>query len=549
MAESDVFVRFGADIDPLKKGTEKAASTLDKFGTQTRKTANDLGKLGAAAVAAGAAIGVKFVSDSLNAIDAQAKLAKQLGTTTSSIATLDRAAEMSGISMKNIESGAKNLEVALGEAAQGTGVAVDTLERLQLTAKDLENLTLDEKILKVNQAIKENIPATEQAAAASDLFGKRAGFAISQLDAKTIEEAKRQVVGFGVAVSDVDAAKIEAANDAMATVGLAVKGVSNQFTVTLAPVLEMIANDFKEAAIQTGGFKQEGIAAVEGVASAVGFLGNAFRGVEIALAGLDVGFQTLKTGALGIGAIFSDEMAAAADQAAGDMALSIDELNAKLMEPLPSEVIDGYIEKLTDERILDAKKTQLETMNELDAQAGATRIQKEEEIQSAMANIRKSWGKQQTGAVSKMFGDLSTLQQSGNKKMFEVGKAAARAQTVMSTYEGAQKAYTSLAGIPIIGPALGVAAAGAAIAAGGIRLQAINSTSFGGGGTVSAGSAGAAAPAAAATTPAAPAPQAQQVEISGINAGDMFTGEQLFGLIDKLNEAGEDGKTLNVSVA
>lgn len=550
MAESDIFVRFGADIDPLKKGVDKASSKLSEFGTSARKTTNQLGKLGVAATAAGAAIGVKFVNDSLAAIDSQAKLAKQLNTTTSSITTLDRAADMSGISMKNIESGAKNLEVALGEAAQGTGVAVDTLERLGLTARDLQNLTLDEKIIKVNKAIQENIPATERAAAASDLFGKRAGFAISQLTPETIAEAKREVVGFGVAVSDIDAAKIEAANDAMATVGLAVKGVSNQFTVTLAPVLEMIANDFKEAAIQTGGFKEEGVAAVQGVASAVGFLGNAFRGIEVALAGLDVGFQTLKTGALGLGAIFSDEMAVAAQEAAGQMAMAIDELDAKLMEPLPSEVIDNYIAKLTDERILDAKKTQLETMNELDAQAGEQRIQKEEEIQSAMAQIRQSWGKNQTSAVSTLFSDLSTLQQSGNKRMFEIGKAAARANTVMSTYEGAQKAYTALAGIPVVGPALGVAAASAAIAAGGIRLQAINSTSFGGSNSVSAGASAGAATPTEASAPAQAAPQqTQQVEISGVNAGDLFTGEQLFGLIDKLNEAGEDGKTLNVSVA
>jgi hypothetical protein len=547
--ESDIFVRFGADIDPLKKGVDKATGTLSQFGTSARKTTNQLGKLGVAATAAGAAIGIKFVNDSLDAIDSQAKLAKQLNTTSVSIATLERATDRSGISMANVETAAKNLDIALGEAQQGTGVAVETLERLNLTAKDLEGMTLDKKILTINEAIKQNIPVVERGAAAADLFGKKAGFAVTQLDAETIQAAKEEVIGFGVAVSDVDAAKIENANDAMGNISLAVKGVSNQLTVTLAPILELIANDFKKAAIQTGGFKEEGVAAVQGVASAVGFLGHAFRGVEIALAGLDVGFQTLKTGALGIGAIFSDEMAAAADQAAGDMAVSIDELNAKLMEPLPSEVIDGYIAKLTDERILDAKKTQLETMNELDAQAGATRVQKEEEIQSAMARIRQSWGKKQTSAVSTMFSDLSTLQQSGNKKMFEVGKAAARAQTVMSTYEGAQKAYTSLAGIPIIGPALGVAAAGAAIAAGGIRLQAINSTSFGGGGSVSAGAASAAPAAASAPAAAAPQPQAQQVEISGINAGDMFSGEQLFGLIDKLNEAGEDGKTLNVSVA
>lgn len=547
---SDIFVRFGADIDPLKKGVAAAQGKLSQFGASARTTTNQLGKLSLAAGAAGAAIGIKFVNDSLNAIDSQAKLAKQLGTTSLSLATLNRAADMSGITMKNIEAGAKNLEVALGEAAQGTGIAADTLERLNLTAKDLEGLPLDEKILKVNAAIKANIPATQQAAAASDLFGKKAGFAITQLNSETIAEAKREVVGFGVAVSDFDASKIEAANDAMATVGLAVKGVSNQFTVTLAPILEAIANDFKEAAIQTGGFKTQGIEAVQGVAKAVGLLGNAFRGIEVIIDGLDVGLSSIKAGWLELGGLFSDSMAQAAQVAQQETTAAVAELNATLMEPLPSEVIDGYIAKLTDQRIIDAKRTQVEQLAELDAQAGAQRIAKEEEIQSAMSQIQQSWGKQETAAVKTMFSDLSTLQQSGNKKMFEIGKAAARAQTVMSTYEGAQKAYTSLAGIPVVGPALGVAAAGAAIAAGGIRLQAINSTSFGGGGSVSAGAAGGGS---AATPTAAAAPQQQQasqsVVLSGVNAGDMFSGEQLFGLIDKLNEAGEDGKTLNVRVA
>ena len=119
MAETDIITRFGADIGPLKKGVTEAQGALSKFGTGARKTANDLGKVAGAAALAGAAIATKLVSNSLNAIDAQAKLAKQLGTSSASIATLDRAASMSGISLKNIEQGAKNLEVAMGEAAQG----------------------------------------------------------------------------------------------------------------------------------------------------------------------------------------------------------------------------------------------------------------------------------------------------------------------------------------------------------------------------------------------------------------------------------------------
>lgn len=99
----------------------------------------------------------------------------------------------------------------------------------------------------------------------------------------------------------------------------------------------------------------------------------------------------------------------------------------------------------------------------------------------ARKRVQEAENRQRFQAAGKALGDLSTLMNSESRKMFEVGKAAAIAQTVLSTYEGAQKAFSSLAGIPIVGPALGAAAAGAAIAAGVARVQAIRSQSFGGG--------------------------------------------------------------------
>jgi len=47
-----------------------------------------------------------------------------------------------------------------------------------------------------------------------------------------------------------------------------------------------------------------------------------------------------------------------------------------------------------------------------------------------------------------------------------IGKAAAIAETTINTYAAATAAYKSLAGVPVVGPALGIAAAAAAIAAG-----------------------------------------------------------------------------------
>lgn len=68
--------------------------------------------------------------------------------------------------------------------------------------------------------------------------------------------------------------------------------------------------------------------------------------------------------------------------------------------------------------------------------------------------------------ASTFFGALSTLQKSENKKMARIGKAAAIAQALINTYQSATAAYNAMAGIPYVGPALGVAAAAAAVAAG-----------------------------------------------------------------------------------
>lgn len=78
--------------------------------------------------------------------------------------------------------------------------------------------------------------------------------------------------------------------------------------------------------------------------------------------------------------------------------------------------------------------------------------------------------------------NLLTLAKSGSKEALAIYKAAAIAQTIWDTYAGAQKAFTSLAGIPYIGPALGTAAAAVAVAAGMARIQSISQQSYATGG-------------------------------------------------------------------
>jgi hypothetical protein len=71
------------------------------------------------------------------------------------------------------------------------------------------------------------------------------------------------------------------------------------------------------------------------------------------------------------------------------------------------------------------------------------------------------------------------------KRAFNIQKAANIAGAVMDTYKAANGAYASMSGIPYVGPFLGAAAAGVAIAAGIANVNNIRNQEFGGGASAS----------------------------------------------------------------
>lgn len=121
-------------------------------------------------------------------------------------------------------------------------------------------------------------------------------------------------------------------------------------------------------------------------------------------------------------------------------------------------------------------------------EAALTSIAKEEMDKRLMLAEIEASNRQQ--ALGNMMTNLASLMNSRSRKMFEIGKAAAIAETAINTGRAAMGAYAALAPIPIIGPALAIAAAGAAILAGGVQIQQIKAQQFGGGGTVSVGGIG-----------------------------------------------------------
>ena len=105
--------------------------------------------------------------------------------------------------------------------------------------------------------------------------------------------------------------------------------------------------------------------------------------------------------------------------------------------------------------------------------------------QATLAQVEADKVKLQKTTMKKAVDNASFFfQQMGEKSYaaFEVFKAIEIAKTVVNTYSAAMGAYNAMASIPYVGPALGIAAAAAALASGFAQVDAIMSMKPGGGG-------------------------------------------------------------------
>lgn len=128
-----------------------------------------------------------------------------------------------------------------------------------------------------------------------------------------------------------------------------------------------------------------------------------------------------------------------------------------------------------------------------------------------------------------------------SKAAFNINKAAAIAQTIMDTQAGAARALKDY-------PApWSYAVAGATYAQGIARVNAIKSQQFGGSGGMGAGGSAAVAPSQSAAATNGAGGGAQTITIQGVNSGDLFSGDAVRTLIDRLIDAQRNGAKIVLS--
>lgn len=369
---------------------------------------------------------------------------------------------------------------------------------------------------------------------------------------KDFEKMIKEAGGVGKVATDAFNTAIKGG----AFVADAVDGVGRTFEV-LGKTVALVGLGIGETMLSAADFIVN--RPVQAVNELIGAL-NSLPSVEIQPISLTVFGETIQSelgmirGAIDIGLADIDEvlqrpLAGAAFKAYVENAKAAsDEAAAAVLDGKQRE-FDGMVEwdEIINEELASqrAAKRQAEIdedafLNQLIAEGEKLRYEIAAESADKQNRLDDMQAANRKAALGGLMDNLASLMAGKSRKMFEIGKVAAIANTVVSTMQGAQQAYTALSGIPVVGPALGVAAAGAAIAAGAVRVQAINAQSFSKG-SVSGAAASSTADNIGNQVSGGQSGPSQIQYVQGINLSDLYSGAQF---VDLINNAQVNGARL-----
>ena len=243
-----IFYDFGANTAEFEKSMKRARSGIYALEKRMRPVIRQAKRVGIALTAAAGSIAY-LGKTTADAIDRQAKLAQSLRTSIGSIAALERAADLSGLAVKQLEAGLRVFTVQLSRLADGSAPIelAEIWEKLGLSAEKVAELPLDKRIAEIQRAIEKFIPKAEQAAARAQLFGTRTFLAFGRIDSATLDRATNDIERFGAALSDVAGDAVEEMNDSLGSLSTGLTAIRSQIVAGAAPAVDILADRMAEA--------------------------------------------------------------------------------------------------------------------------------------------------------------------------------------------------------------------------------------------------------------------------------------------------------------
>lgn len=628
-------VKIGADYSDFEKGLNK-----------TRIGINQVAKWGAAAAAAALVGAAAIVNSQRKVLDSLAKTSDALGIQQEKLQALQHIGELTGTSNEMVNKSLERMQKNLGNAARMGGASADALEDLGVNVQEIINLSPDKQMEELARALSGVGNQSLKASISNDIFGRsgvRMLKMMEQLKAEGLDPTVEALDKMGISLSRIETSKVENANDALFKASEVVTGLANKLTVKLSPIIEFVANQFIDAAIESEGFGGIIEKAFDGAIAVVGLFANGLHGVAIIFKTLEIaalGFAALAVNVFdGITAIIamsidgwimivndairsineivgtelteiptvrSSKFVTGVEEVAARMTGLVAQTNAELhdmaMQQLPSEQLKAFVKEIevaataasealvgvglgggsgeggetatdTDaadkaqaaiDNLMLLNETKLEEINRFEEERKllidtslANELITTEQHQAALTEIERSAADgrialteaeaaAKKAAQGTFFNDLASLMNTGSRKAFKIGKAAALANAGISGVSAAIDAWG--AGMSTGGPwapAVAAAYAGASIIKTGGLMQKISSQSFGSpssptsfsGGLPTVNTSGGGGGGQGGGTNVS-------IDIVG-SEGATFSRDSVIGLIGQINDAVGDGVTLN----
>jgi hypothetical protein len=434
---ASLVVDLSANSASFNSEMAKSKQTAGSWSTDVKKYA----KVAAAALAASgiaAAAGlVKLTNASMTNIDALAKHADKIGITTQALAGLRHQAELNGVANSALDMGMQRMVRRISEAAEGTGVASTALAELGLNAEYLNNLSPDEQFSAIADSMEDVASQSDKVRLGFKLFDSGGVGLINVMrgGSDAMAQAQKEAESLGIAISRIDAAKIEAANDAVYRADQVWTGLGNTLAITVSPFITAMKTDFHESAIANNGFRDQVATGMKVVSKAVGFAGNAVRGMQLIWKGTQLVVATFIATTLGnlnslahslvkvtnlipgidIKIDPNSGIAGLAKAAHSQVVRLKGELHAMAMQELPSDKVDEYFERINTEAQAAAEAAAVKVALHKDTEEKITGNAEAEAKERAKQE--KAVQKQALAAFSQTSGQfLSLIEDSGKKQ-------------------------------------------------------------------------------------------------------------------------------------
>ncbi|EKO3721376.1 hypothetical protein P0F40_000831 [Vibrio metschnikovii] len=378
--------QFVSELEKSKKKSKDWSSYVsNSFASAAKASAG-------AATATVAALGLIYKQQS-SLIDQTAKFADRIGISTEALTQYRYASELTGVGQQKFDTAMQRMTRRMSEAAQGAGAAAGAIKELNLTASELNQLTPDQQLKRVADAMQNVENQSDRLRLSVQLFDTEGAAMVNMLanGSQGLNDMAAEADRLGLTLSRIDAAKIEMANDSLFRVNSLTKALKQNIAIELAPVMAGLADEFLAMSTRHGGMNQMITDGLGVMVTGVGYLADGWRGVELIVKSLEVAVTGFKIGAmislqavtdgvislgemivsaviwplqesLNIAARFSDtaaEMAtslyqmtsfqapelfdaAGANQAKLDLNQAIWELQTLASQPLPSEGIESW---------------------------------------------------------------------------------------------------------------------------------------------------------------------------------------------------------------